>query len=753
MKLFNRADAIRDRETYVYVEREIQATFIRKLETNPGPMALSLKAHRQMGKSSFLNWAKDELTEAGWKVAEASLRDARISNLDAKLFSNFVCRRLLESVDDGPRKEHWSELLKEDAVDDADAVKRIRDCVEFICDRVEKVLFFIDEFEAVSSLGGFAQGLFEATLFSMSLSRRVVWIYAGTQSPQSLIAAEGADPSKYPIFETLDLLDFDLNSASTIDSLAEGLSFEVPEPTRIVQAVLEETGGQPYLTNELLYRLEQLHRMGDKVNLRPLLSSEDFLSSSHFVYPEAQLKRDPLIGRYCVLAYKELISGTPTSKISYLTTSANKDAIRLALMQSGLVRENTAGTLEPRSPVYRRRFDMEWVDFFINELDAKIHSAIPLESQPEKRAKIAIINAGGTMGMDVIGGKVVQSPPGRSWFQKSQELGTIADFIELNVIEPTDGVNIGPKHWSAIATAIHKHQDSGYDGFIVIMGTDTMAYAASAVAFAIGPDLTLPVVFTGSQTPHTVLHGDARSNLLRSVQCIAHFGPKLSEVVICFNDEVYRAVRAEKKDDFRFEGFHSPSFPTLAVVGEVPKLTNIVGRIQTPSTSGKSKMREYDRRFLFYPSFEEKIFKLSLYPGLHAGSAIAAIEHGGFKGLVIESLGIGNVPTEGEYNILPVIEYCQSNEIPVMISSRYPVAPEFMEQYGPATEPLRFGAINAGNLTPAASLTKFMWVLARVAQEEEDNQVPAGLTRGEYIERLFRAVRVGELDEQAVKAL
>ncbi|MBT8450194.1 MAG: asparaginase, partial [Gammaproteobacteria bacterium] len=126
-----------------------------------------------------------------------------------------------------------------------------------------------------------------------------------------------------------------------------------------------------------------------------------------------------------------------------------------------------------------------------------------------------------------------------------------------------DSSNATPWHWNKIAEDIAENYD-GFDGFVILHGTDTMAYSASALSFQLG-NLSKPVILTGSQIPFAEIRSDARENLIGAIQLATK--PKLSEVSVYFHNELYRGNRTTKTDSSGFAAFESPNYPTLARVG------------------------------------------------------------------------------------------------------------------------------------------------------------------------------------------
>ena len=327
--------------------------------------------------------------------------------------------------------------------------------------------------------------------------------------------------------------------------------------------------------------------------------------------------------------------------------------------------------------------------------------------------------------------KMIAPQGEREFFEIYPGLMNIAD-IDFVQFPAKDGANIFPQDWTETAKAIYVRRNDGYDGFVIAHGTDTMTYTASAVAFALGPGLNMPVVFVGAQAPHNVPHGDALANLSRACMVASK---KIPEVVISFGDEVYRAVRAEKYSDYHFKGFHSPTFLPLAVITEKIEIHDKLWIDITRKMECKAE-------------FEDRVLQINQYPGFDPDWLNIILESKKIKGIIIESLGIGNLPTLSlsKYNILPVIEKAiKEYKIPVVITSKYPIKPEFVDKYIPATAPLQIGAISAGNMTSSAALTKLMWLLPQVEQDIKKGDLKEQY-KLEEIKRLMGHSYVGEVD-------
>lgn len=745
---------IRDRENSVYVKRVEEDEWIDEIREAKVSRAYALIAHRQMGKSSFLNRLCDDLEGQDWAVARADLRFAANKEiLTEGEFALVVAEQLLQgSLPDEElhdKVKHLEALTDREVGANSNSIYRcLWDACNVSIASGKPVLFVVDEFESVSHLGPYVQMLFELTLELNNTGRSspIIWIYAGTQPIETLIEAEGADPSRYTNFTALRLPDIGVNNEEHIAELASGLSFNSPNPIEVVQEVLKETAGQPLLTQKILDLLEREHIRRRPIDVSRILDSDELLNSSHFKYVEKQLQIHGKYARQALYAYQKMLDGSSFNNIPELTTDLNHAEVRRTLVQSGLVSISRDGTLSIRSPLYRRVFDRGWVNKAMRQVytgSSSISRAIPKASAAQDdQVKIGVINAGGTMGFDFRYGRVVAPNKGVYWYLDDPEIVHSTILVDLDPgFEPLDGVDVSPEQWKQISGLIFAEMHSGYAGFIVVMGTDSLAYAASATSFALGRDLPVPVIFTGSQAPHAMHHADARVNLLRSIEVIQRLGSRLTEVCVLFGEDVFRAVRVEKYNDYRFNGFHSPSFPPLATIGEVPKLTNVRDRI----VPRKSASRNVEAKI--YTDFDNDVFRMSLYPGLKGQTLMGMLEANPPSGLVLECLGLGNIPSRGEYDLLPVFDWCREKNIPVLLTGRYPIAEEFVDQYDAAMAPRDRGAMSAGNMTPAAALTKFMWVLARVKDEASRvSSLAEPDARRARIEAFFSESYVGEQD-------
>src|SRR3954468_15394584 len=217
-----------------------------------------------------------------------------------------------------------------------------------------------------------------------------------------------------------------------------------------------------------------------------------------------------------------------------------------------------------------------------------INTALP--STP--RARVLIIYTGGTFGM-VYDKDGVLLPFDFSLIL--EHLPTLRSLLlEITVIsfeDPIDSSNIEPAHWKTIASIIRDH-DAGQDGFVVLHGTDTMAYTASALSFML-KDLSKPVVFTGAQLPITEPRSDARENLITALEISSarqHGRAIVPEVCIYFDYQLLRGNRSKKVESEHFDAFESGNYPPLATAGV--KIDYNTSAIHSPGTGEKLQLRK-----------------------------------------------------------------------------------------------------------------------------------------------------------------
>ncbi|MDG5766553.1 asparaginase [Balneolales bacterium ANBcel1] len=310
--------------------------------------------------------------------------------------------------------------------------------------------------------------------------------------------------------------------------------------------------------------------------------------------------------------------------------------------------------------------------------------------------RILILHTGGTITMQLhdntIDATDSSQPFNLAFFEEQipglQEIARIASetlFLE-------DSSNMLPSHWANIAGVIDDNY-ARYDGFVILHGTDTMAYTASALSFCF-ENLEKPIVLTGSQVPLGNRRTDARRNLINSVELATL---NIPEVCICFNDRVYRGNRATKISIGDFDAFSSPNHPVLAEFGL--KLS-----IHTSYRPGSGPFATSAR-------FDPGIRLVKLFPGME-GSWMFPETADACRGVVVEAYGSGNIPYGRQQSIMPALKrYIDSGGVAVITSQALHDEVD-LNKYEGGRMALKYGAVSGGDMTTEACVSKLMYLLA-----------------------------------------
>ncbi|PWC31005.1 asparaginase [Azospirillum sp. TSO35-2] len=274
-----------------------------------------------------------------------------------------------------------------------------------------------------------------------------------------------------------------------------------------------------------------------------------------------------------------------------------------------------------------------------------------------------------------------------------------------------DSSNMTPSDWIAIARRLLSVYDQ-YDGFVVLHGTDTMAYSASALSFLL-PGLSKPVVFGGSQVPLSFTLSDAPANLVGAI-VVAGTLP-VPEVCVYFDTKLLRGNRASKVDANRFAGFDSPNFPPLASVGSVvsrnePYWLPMPGRDVSLAEPGNRARRQAALEAQVAAVSGFSVLMLWLYPGIRA-SSVSALLSGtspAVAGVVLLAFGEGNGPTDPDF--LDALSAAAKAGVVLMDNTQVQRGAVLPGAY--ATGLGAVGAVGAYDMTPEASYAKLVCLFA-----------------------------------------
>jgi len=329
----------------------------------------------------------------------------------------------------------------------------------------------------------------------------------------------------------------------------------------------------------------------------------------------------------------------------------------------------------------------------MNLKKVSINTALPGKA----RARILIIYTGGTFGMSYDKDGVLTPFSFEYILDQLPTLKNLAlDITAVSFETPIDSSNINPEHWQLISSVIFD-QYNEHDGFVVLHGTDTMAYTASALSFMLD-GLNKPVIFTGAQLPISEPRSDARENLLTALDIASardQEAPIVPEVCIYFDYELLRGNRSKKVESMQFDAFDSGNYPPLAKAGV--KIDYNFAVIRTSSKPGSLNLRA---------TFETNIAILKLFPGISKNVVSAVVNAVGLKALILETYGSGNAPT------LPwLIEELRSaieKGIIVVNVSQCPGGRVVQGRYETSKKLQQIGVISGADMTTEAAVTKLM---------------------------------------------
>lgn len=345
----------------------------------------------------------------------------------------------------------------------------------------------------------------------------------------------------------------------------------------------------------------------------------------------------------------------------------------------------------------------------------------------QKKSAVLLIYTGGTIGMmqDVKSGELKPF----DFKTLTKQIPELSKFdIELSSIsfkEPIDSSNMHPAVWIELVEIIQKNY-SKYDGFVILHGSDTMSFTASALSFML-ENLSKPVVLTGSQLPIGIIRTDGKENLITAIEIAAakqklangkdSDKPMVSEVCIYFEYKLLRGNRTFKYNSAHFDAFKSPNYPTLAEAGV------------TISYNKTALLKPNSKKLKVYTRLDNDIAVLKLFPGLSQKITSAILNAPGVKAVILESFGAGNATTQDWFVnelkkaldkgiIILNITQCREGRV---IQGMYETSSQFK----------KLGVISGADLTFESAVAKLMFLLGQKLKKQEIEKMLLKNLRGE----------------------
>ena len=325
-----------------------------------------------------------------------------------------------------------------------------------------------------------------------------------------------------------------------------------------------------------------------------------------------------------------------------------------------------------------------------------------------EETSILIIYTGGTIGMIRDEETGVLKPFN---FEKVYEqIPALERFhykLDFHCFDPLlDSSNMNPDIWVALVSIIEENYES-YDGFVILHGSDTMAYTASALSFML-ENLNKPVILTGSQLPLGELRTDGRENFVTAIEIAAARNdntPVVPEVCIYFENHLMRGNRAVKYNAENFNAFVSPNYPVLAEVGVYIKYNKSV--ILKPNF----------KRLKAHKKLDKKVAVLKLFPGLSEQYVDSVLHIPGLKALVLESFGSGNAPVAEWF--IGALNVAIEEGLLVLNVSQCLAGSVDQGKYETSSALKEIGVISGKEITTEAALAKLMYLLAKGKNRDE----------------------------------
>ncbi len=317
--------------------------------------------------------------------------------------------------------------------------------------------------------------------------------------------------------------------------------------------------------------------------------------------------------------------------------------------------------------------------------------------------KILLIYTGGTIGMmqDVKSGSLkpfnfkhlTKQVPELTRFQ--------LDLHSVSFKKPIDSSNMHPRVWVELAETIEKNYNK-YDGFVILHGSDTMSYTASALSFML-ENLSKPVILTGSQLPIGIIRTDGKENLITAIEIAAAKGkngkPLVPEVAIYFEYELYRGNRTLKYNSEHFDAFKSPNYPVLAEAGvHINYNFNAIANAST-------------KKLTVHKALDNDILVFNLFPGISKKITQSILNTSDIKAIILHSFGAGNAPTDEWF--IDLLKKQIDKGVIIYNVTQCLEGRVIQGKYQTSVQLQKIGVVSGEDITLEAAVTKLMFLLGQ----------------------------------------
>src|SRR5574344_1545107 len=330
---------------------------------------------------------------------------------------------------------------------------------------------------------------------------------------------------------------------------------------------------------------------------------------------------------------------------------------------------------------------------------------------------ILVIYTGGTIGMV----KDTKSGALRPFdMKKIYEVLPILRKLDCNIdtfqFDPIiDSSDMNANVWLSLAKKIKQEYDN-YDGFVILNGTDTMSYTASCLSFLL-ENLSKPIILTGSQLPLGMIRTDGRDNIIDAVEIASQNIVSVPEVCVFFEDKLYRGNRTTKINAEYFQAFSSYNYPSLAKVG-----INISYKTDKIMPLPQEELKVYDK-------LDDRVLLIKIYPGLKEDYFHSMLSMQDLKGVVLETFGSGNAPTEDWF--LNELKAAIDRGVIVYNVTQCKEGSVVMGHYETSATLAQIGVIGGKDITTESALAKLMFLLGNHTDKDQIKQLLTQSLRGE----------------------